>query len=186
MAAQYARQWWRELPISSILSTLILQNLKCENNLILPSTKFIQCQTVIRNALKSSPNPDVNLLWAATSNGTCIQYDQYTNTKQVLTVIPKDYEDCINHELTSQGFIMSSILTLSNFKVRGIWSTVQQNMPKNLFNFTIKYLNNTLPTRKDLYKWSLSDSPSCSFCLHPETLHVVSSCNMYLADGRYT
>ena len=82
---------------------------------------------------------------------------------------------------------MSSILKLSNFKVRGLWSTVQQNMPKNIFNFMIKYLNNTLPTRKNLYKWSLSDSPSCSFCLHPETLqHVVSSCNTYLADGRYT
>ena len=89
MAAQYARQWWRELPISSILSTLILQNLKCENNLILPSTKFIQCQTVIRNALKSSPYTDVNLIWAATSNRTNIQYDQYKNTKQVLTAIRK-------------------------------------------------------------------------------------------------
>ena len=51
----------------------------------------------------------------------------------------------------------------------------------------IKYLNNTLPTRKNLYKWSPSDSPSCSFCLHPETFqHVVSSCNTYLADCRHT
>ena len=50
-----------------------------------------------------------------------------------------------------------------------------------------KYLNNTLPTSKNLYKWSLSDSPSCSFCLHPETLqHVVSSCKSCLEDGRYT
>ena len=94
---------------------------------------------------------------------------------------------CINHELTSQGFIMSSILKLSNYKTRGLWSTVQQNMPKNIFNFMIKYVNNTLATRKNLFKWSLSDSPSCSFCLHPETLqHVVSSCRSYLEDGRYT
>ena len=50
----------------------------------------------------------------------------------------------------------------------------------------IKYLNSTLPTKKNLHKWSLSDSPSCSFCLNPETLqHIVSSCNSYLADGRY-
>ena len=91
------------------------------------------------------------------------------------------------HELTSQGFIMSSILRLSNHKTRGLWSTVQQNMPKNIFNFMIKYLNNTLATRKNLFKWSLSDSPSCSFCLHPETLqHVVSSCRSYLEGGRYT
>ena len=126
-------------------------------------------------------------MWAATSNGSNIQYDQYRNTKQVLTAIQKDHEDRINHELTSPGFIMSSILKLSNSNTRRLWSIVQQNMPKNIFNFMIRYLNNTLPTRKNLYKWSLSDSPSCSFCLHPETLqHVVSSCKSYLEDGRYT
>ena len=186
VVARYTRHWL-ELPISSTLSTVILQNSKYGINLILPSTKFIQCQTVIRNALKSSPNPDICSLWAATSNGTNIQYDQYRNTKQVLTAIRKDHEDRINHELTSQGFIMSSILRLSNQKVRGLWSKVQQNMPRNIFNFIIKYLNNTLPTKKNLHKWSLSDSPSCSFCFNPETLqHIVSSCNSYLADGRYT
>ena len=31
-------------------------------NLILPSTKFIECQTIIRNALKSSPNLDIKTL----------------------------------------------------------------------------------------------------------------------------
>ena len=155
--------------------------------MILHSAKFIECQTVIGNALESSPNPDVTSLWAATSNGTNIQYDQYKNNKEALTAIRKDHEDCINHELTSQGFIMSSILKLSNLKVRGLWSTVQQNMPRNIFNFMIRYLNNTLPTKKNLHKWSLSNSPSCSFCLSPETLqHVVSSYNSYLADGRYT
>ena len=183
---KYPRHWL-ELPISSTLSTLVLQNSKYGSSLILPSTKFIQCQTVIRNALESSSNPDVTLLWAATSNGTNIQYDQYKNTKQVLTAIRKDHEDRINHELTSQGFIISSILKLSNLKVRYLWSTVQQNMPMNIFNFMTKYLNNTLPTKKNLHKWSLSDSPSCSFCLSPETpQHVASSCNSYLADGRYT
>ena len=186
VVARYTRHWL-ELPISSTLSTVTLQNSKYGINLILPSTKFIQCQTVIRNALKSSPNLDISSLWAATSNGTNIQYDQYRNTKQVLTAIRKDHEDRINHELTSQGFIMSSILRLSNQKVRGVWSKVQQIMPRNIFNFMIKYLNNTLPTKKNLHKWSLSDSPSCSFCLNPETLqHIVSSCNSYLADGRYT
>ena len=82
---------------------------------------------------------------------------------------------------------MSSILKLSNIKVRGLWSTVKQNMPKNIFNFMINYLNNTLPTRENLHKWPRSDSASGSFCLHPETLqHVVLSCHSYLVDGRYT
>ena len=186
IVTRYVRQWL-DLPISSTLSTLILQRSKYGITLVLPSTKFTQCQTVIRNALKTSPNPDINSLWATTSKGSNIQYDQYKTTKQVLSAIQRDHENRINHELTSQGFIMSSILKLSNHKTRGLWSTVQQNMPKNIFNFMIKYLNNTLATRKNLFKWSLSDSPSCSCCLHPETLqHDVSSCRSYLEDGRYT
>ena len=60
-------------------------------------------------------------------------------------------------------------------------------MPKNIFNFTIKYLNNTLATKKNLFKWSLSSTPACSFCLQSETLqHIVSSCKSYLDYGRYT
>ena len=175
IVTKYVRQCL-DLPISATLSTIVLQKSKYGINLILPSTKFTQCQTVIRNALKTSPNLDINAMWAATSNGSNIQYDQYRNTKQVLTAIQKDHEDHINHKLTSQGF-MSSILKLSNSNTRSLWSTVQQNMTKNIFNFMIKYLNNNLPTCKNLYKWYLSDSPSCSFCLHPETLqHIVSSC----------
>ena len=60
-------------------------------------------------------------------------------------------------------------------------------MPRNIFNFSIKYLNSTLLTRKNLCKWSISQSSACSFCLQSETLqHVVSSCNWYLENGRYT
>ena len=60
-------------------------------------------------------------------------------------------------------------------------------MPRNIFNFSIKYLNNTLPTRKNLCKWSIFQSSACSFCLQSETLqHAVSSCNWYLENGRYT
>ena len=60
-------------------------------------------------------------------------------------------------------------------------------MPKNIFNFYLKYLHNTLPTRKNLFKWSIGQSSACSFCLQSETpQHVVSSCKSYLDQGRYT
>ena len=186
LVTSYIRQWL-ELPISATLSTLILPKSKYGINCILPSTKFLQCQTVIRNALKSSPNSDINSLWAKTSYGCNIQYDQYKNAKQVLTAIQKDNESRITHELKSQGFIISCILSHASSKTRSLWSIVQQSMPKNIFNFSIKYLNNTLATRKNLCKWSISQSAACSFCLQSESLqHVVSSCKSYLEDGRYT
>ena len=186
VASRYIRQWL-ELPISATLSSLVLSKLKYGVSFILPSTKFMHCQVVARNALKLSPNPFINLLWSSSSVGCNIQFDQFRNTKQVLNAIQNDNEDRIHHELKSQGFILSSILLHASSKTRNLWSKVQRNMPKNIFNFTIKYLNNTLATKKNLFKWSLYSTPACSFCLQSETLqHIVSSYKSYLDDGRYT
>ena len=72
-------------------------------------------------------------------------------------------------------------------KLNEIWSGVQSTLPANIFNFTIKYLNNTLPTRKNLSLWKLCHSSDCQFCLLPETLlHVVAGCKVYLQQGLYT
>ena len=50
-----------------------------------------------------------------------------------------------------------------------------------MYNFTIRYINNTLTTRKNMARWGLSQSPDCSFCLNPESLpHVVAGCQQYL------
>ena len=60
-------------------------------------------------------------------------------------------------------------------------------MPKNIFNFTVRYINNTLPTQSNLTKWGISSSSDCSFCLSPETLlHIVAGCKSYLDQGRFT
>ena len=59
--ADYVRRRF-ELPISATLSNIIISKSDYGLSLILPSTKFIQCQAVIRNALKS-PNSDIKALW---------------------------------------------------------------------------------------------------------------------------
>ena len=178
---------WLKLPISASFSSLILNRSKYGINLVLPSTKFIECQTTMLNALKSSPNHDIKCLWAETSYGTNLQYDYFKSTKQVLKTIQHDHEELINNTLLSQGLVLSSILKFVCNKTNSLWSTVQQSLPRNIFNFSIKYLNNTLSTRKNLCKWSSSQSSSCSFCLQSETLQrVISSCSSYLDEGRYT
>ena len=78
---------WLDLPISATSSHLTLSKSKCGLNLQLPSTKFLQCQTVLRNTLKSSPNDKIKSLWENTSSGLNIQYDIYQNTKQVLKAV---------------------------------------------------------------------------------------------------
>ena len=137
--------------------------------------------------LKSSPNHDIKRLWPETSYGANLQYDQFKNTKHVLKAIQHDHEERITSTLLSQGLVLSSILKFACNKTNSLWSTVQQNLPRNIFNFSIKYLNNTLPTRRNLCKRSISQSSSSSFCLQSETLqHVVSRCSSYLGEGRYT
>ena len=105
---RYIRKWF-ELPISVSISGLIVSKSHYGLNFVLPSTKFIQCQTIIRNALKSSPNADIRSLWQDSNISTNIQYDQYRNAKHVLKSIQTKHHHRITEELTSQGLIITSI-----------------------------------------------------------------------------
>ena len=58
---------------------------------------------------------------------------------------------------------------------------------EDIFNFTVRYFNNTLATRKNITLWNLSQTSDCSFCFQPESLlHVVAGCRSYLSKGRFT
>ena len=65
----YIRKWL-EVPISGTLSNVFLTRNKFGLN-ILPASvkmaKFIQCQTVLRHALKTSPNDSIKELWKSTN-----------------------------------------------------------------------------------------------------------------------
>ena len=83
---RFIRQWL-DLPISATLSGIILPCNQFGLNLQLPSVKFIQCQTVLRNALRSSKSDNIKSLWKSTSCSMNVQYDSYKNTKQVLKAV---------------------------------------------------------------------------------------------------
>ncbi|CAB4043669.1 Hypothetical predicted protein, partial [Paramuricea clavata] len=186
IATKYIQKWL-ELPISATLSNVYLPQNKFGLNIILPSTKFIQCQTVSRSTLKASINEDINKLWSITSTNKNIQYDIYKNTKDVLKAFRNENEQRLQNHLISQGSFFSSIIKNSTSSFNSLWSSVQSRLPKNIFNFTVRYINNSLPTRKNLVKWGLSSSADCSFCSSPESLlHVISGCKAYLDEGRFT
>ena len=186
IASNFIRKWL-ELPISATLCNVQLPLNKFGLNISLPSTKFLQCQTVSWKVLKSSPNEAIKNLWKDTSNYKNVQYDTYKNTKDVLKNIRKQHEDKLQHHLISQGSFFSNIMKYWTSSFNKLWSSVQSKLPKNIFNFTIRYMNNTLPTRKNLLKWGISSTSECSFCLAPESLlHVVAGCKTYLSEGRFT
>ena len=186
VVAQYIRKWL-DFPISATLSNITLPPNTFGLNIQLPSTKFIQCQTVLRNALKNSQNEDIKELWKSTSNLTNIQYDMHKNTKEVLKAIQNEHEDHLKNNLVSQGSFFSNIVETSLSSVNSISSLAQRNLSKNIFNFSIRYINNSLPNQTSLTKWGISPTSDCSFCLQPESLlHVVAGCTKYLDEGRYT
>ena len=186
VVTRFVRQWL-DLPISATLSGIILPKNQFGLNLQLPSVKFIQCQTVLRNSLQSSQHGAITSLWKSTSQSMNVQYDSYKNTKHVLKMVRHEHTEKLQSQLPSQGFIITFLLNHSLTQLNSIWSSAQSSLPKNIFNFTVRYLNNTLANRTNLHKWKLSSSPDCSFCLKPESLlHIVAGCKSYLEDGRYT
>ena len=149
--------------------------------------KLSQCQTVFQNSLRCSPNDEIKSLWKSTSSGMSIQYDVYKNTKDVLKAVRSEHKHRLQTQLQSQGAILSFVLDHSLAVTKSIWTSVQSEMPKNIFNFTIRYLNNSYSTSNNLKKWNFAQSSECSFCHLPETLlHVVAGCKSYLEEGRYT
>ena len=178
---------WLNLPISATLSSSILSSNKFGLAFQLPSVKFEQCQTVLRSSLKYSKDEAIVKLWKNTNCGNNIQYDIYKNTKQILTSIRTEHTDRIPTELPSQGFIISFLLAHSLTNLNSLWSRARRMLPANIFKFIIKYLNNTLATKKDFYLWGLSNIFDYSFCLQPESLlHTVAGCKTFIDQGRFT
>ena len=73
------------------------------------STRFAQCQTVIRNNLRKSSNNDVVRIYYDTNWDTNLQYNQFKSTKEVITQCQKNKEDRITTVLTTQSFLIKSI-----------------------------------------------------------------------------
>ena len=176
---QYIRKWLK-IPISGTLSTVFMTKNNFGLSIHPPSVKFTQCQVVLRRALKLSPNESINELWKSTNTHTNVQYDAYNSTK-VLKDFRDKHEHKIQNKLTCQGSFFSSVSKFSLSQLNKMWSNAQSKLPKNIYNFTIRYINNSLPTRQNLQRWGISSSSDCTFCLCPESLlHVVAGCQSYL------
>ena len=102
-------------------------------------------------------------------------------TKEVLKSFNSQQENKLQNHLVVQGSFFSNVIKFSLKKLNILWSKSQSNLPKNIYNFTIRYINNSLPTCRNLTKWGIMSNSDCSFCLKPETLlHVVAGCQSYL------
>ena len=122
-----------------------------------------------------------------TSVGSNLQYDTYRNTEDVPKSFCSNQEERLKDHLVSQGSFFSTVTSQAHPKLNTLWSSAQGTLPKNIFNFTLNYDNNTIPTKKNLCRWGLSFISDCSLCLRPKyLLHLVTGYTTYLNDGRFT
>ena len=155
-------------------------------NLLDISTKFEQCQVTIKESLKESPNEDIRELFQITSVGSDIKYDSFQSTREVLTQTRQSKTEKITG-LKSQSEIVTSVWQEALVSTRNKWFSVQKVLPKNIFNFTIRYFNNTLATKSNMQKWGKALTKICDYCPEVRTLnHVVAACKSALREGRYT
>ena len=116
-------------------------------DIIGPLTKFTQCKTIYRSRLKNSKHEDTRVIHEMTSH-TNIQCDRFNSIREIVKSMGSDKQDKINNKLTSQGFIVSFLWENTLKQTSTLWPAVQSEMPKNIFSFTVRYLNNSLPVRK--------------------------------------
>ena len=114
--------------------------------------------------LKESWNDSLEDLWKLSSSHTNSQYDVFKSTKEVLNDLHSNQEDTLQHHLTSQHFFFLNIVKHSSSSVNSLWLSAQSHLPKNICNFTICYINNFLPTCKNV-RMGLSQSLHCSILL---------------------
>ena len=126
-------------------------------------------------------------LHKVTSHDKNVQYDVYANGREVIKENRAKKVHRITNELTSQGHILKAILEHTSNKMTSVWSEAQKLLPKNIFNFSVRYLNNSLPTKKNMKLWGRVENELCNFCQLPQSLlHVVSGCMSMLEGKRYT
>ena len=152
MVNSYVRRWL-EIPISGTLSTVFMSRNRFGLHIIPPSVKFLQCQTTLRNALKTSPNVEINELWKSTSTNKNIQYDVYTTTKEVIQDFCSKEEHKLQNQLSTQGSFFKSISKFALSQLTKLWSMAQSNLPKNIFSFSMRYINNSLLAKTRLMEF---------------------------------
>ena len=149
------------------------------------STKLTQCQSVIRNNLQKSSNNDVVRIYYDTNCDTNCD-DQFKSNKEVITQYRKTKEDRKTFALTTQSLVMKSIWEHEMKSAAGIWSKSISKLPKNIYNFSIRYVNNSLANATNMHKWGKAASPLCFHCNKNQTLgHVVTECETSLREKCY-
>ena len=152
--------------------------------MILPSTRHTQCQVTLRNKFRKSGNHNIREIHK--SSNINIQYDQFNSTRDALKHIRSSGVSCIMEKLTTQSLVVKYIWEFVDGRFINQWSNVISHLPRNIFNFTIRYLSSTLANDPNAIKWGITNSSTCTFCDQQQTLgRGIGGCKTALLESRY-
>ena len=114
------------------------------------STRFTQCQAVIRNNLQKSSKNDLVRIYYDTNCDTNLQYDHFKSTKEVITQYQKNKKDQITNVLTTQSLVIKSLWEHGMKSTAEIWFKSISKLSKNIYNFSIRHVNNFLAILRSL------------------------------------
>ena len=175
---------WLEIPVAGTLNIIRQSKNKFGLGIILISDRFTQCQVTLRNKLKNSKNRDICEIYDITKEKN-ITYDQYKTTREAVADIRKGIASDTT-KLTTQGLVITSIADYADKKLLTTWHKALSTLPKNIYSFVIRYLNNTLANNTNLSQWGRKNSGKCDICDSNQTLgHVVRGCITPLNEKRY-
>ena len=73
------------------------------------------------------------------------QYDRFRASKEVLKEVRKTAAGNLTSKLNTQGAVIRYVWSEVLQSSKNAWFAVQSNLSRKLHNFTVRYLNNTLP-----------------------------------------
>ena len=177
---QFIRRWL-EIPPSGTFDLILLSREKFGLEVADVSTKLQQCQVTV---CRSSPNVDIQQL-ADMADAKTKQYDRFRASKEVLKEVRKTAAGNLTSKLNTQGAVIHYVWSEVLQSSKNAWFAVQRNLSRNLHNFTVRYLNNTLPHLSNMFTWGLAETKLCPLCNNIQSLlHVVAGCAVSL--DRYT
>ena len=91
---------------------------------------------------------------------------------------------CVMDRLATQCLVVESTWEFVDGTFINQYSNVISHLPRNIFSFNIRYLNNTLANGTNAIKWGITNSSTCIFCDQQQTL-VIGGCKTALLESRY-
>ena len=110
-------------------------------------------------------NDSVKFAYHDSNISSNIQDSSCKSSKDVLKDIRDSKINKILTNLSSQSLIVKSLWNESFNENIKHWYTSFQNLPKNIYNFPTRYINNTLATLKNMTMWKKTSTSLCKFCL---------------------